>query len=82
MAPVPIQYRHLYETDHFRMAGTKKVRVRKEQKTGRTIQTCHKVRLGDLNVHCPMSKFDWRLSISTETPRESAARRSPVRLLD
>lgn len=70
LSPLPIQYAHAFEDDIFRKAGTKKVRIRKDQKTQAVIQVCEKVRLGDLNVFCPMSKFDWRLSISTEKPCE------------
>lgn len=61
------------EVDVFRKVGNKSVRVRKDQKTNAVVQVCEKVRLGDLNIACPGSKFDWRLSISTETPSESLA---------
>lgn len=78
--PIPIHYTHAYEDDIFRMAGTKKVRVRRDQKTRAVVQVCEKVRLGDLNIFCPMSKFDWRLSISTEKPCECWRRLDTVRI--
>lgn len=69
--PHPIKYQHLHETDIFRKVGNKKIRIRQDKKTQTVVQVCEKVRLGDLNVFCPMRKFDWRLSVSTETPRSS-----------
>jgi polynucleotide 5'-triphosphatase len=69
--PHPVKYTHVYETDIFRKVGNKRVRIRKDKKTNAVVQVCEKVRLGDLNISSPMSKFDWRLSVSTETPSAS-----------
>lgn len=66
--PHPVKYTHVYETDVFRKVGNKRVRIRKDKKTNAVVQVCEKIRLGDLNISSPMSKFDWRLSVSTETP--------------
>jgi hypothetical protein len=78
---IPIQYTHAYEEDILRKAGTKKVRIRKDQRTKAIVQVCEKVRLGDLNIFCPMSKFDWRLSISTERPCKLHRKRDPSSLV-
>lgn len=75
-----IAYSHPLETDTFHAIPSdggggnreKKVRVRTNKKTGQVVDVVEKVRLGDLNVYCPGSGFDWRLSCSIETPGEFA----------
>jgi hypothetical protein len=43
-----------------------KVRVTKDQKTGDIIAQIVKVRIAELNVHSPLTPFDWRITISAE----------------
>lgn len=44
-----------------------KVRVSRD-KRGAVVATIVKTRVADLNVHSPAEAFDWRISLSTETP--------------
>lgn len=75
-----IVYSHPLETDTFHAIPSdggggnreRKVRVRTNKKTGQIVDVVEKVRLGDLNVYCPGSGFDWRLSCSVERPGELA----------
>lgn len=43
-----------------------KVRVTKDQKTGEIIAQIVKVRVAEINVHSPLTPFDWRVTISAE----------------
>lgn len=72
-SPHPIAYTHLHELDTFVAlpgAGNRKVRIRRNKKTGQIVDIVEKRRLADLNVYCPMRRFDYRLSISEEIPSE------------
>src|SRR5690606_19049748 len=45
-----------------------KCRITTDTKTGNIVNKIIKSRVADLNVHCPRSEFDWRLSVSVEMP--------------
>ena len=70
-----ISYEHLHLVDNFFPPpdGTprgEKVRVTRDEKTGAVRACVRKVRLGDLNVHCPKHAVDWRVSVNMEIPGE------------
>jgi hypothetical protein len=67
-SPLPIRYTHTYNTDSFyEVPGQGKIRVTTDQK-GNVVDVVNKVRVGDLNVRSPRQLFDWRISVSCETP--------------
>lgn len=47
-----------------------RVRVTTDIKNGRVLKTIFKSRIADLNVYCPGSPFDWRISVNMEMPFE------------
>ncbi|KAI9702266.1 MAG: mRNA-capping enzyme subunit beta [Bogoriella megaspora] len=67
--------------------GKTKVRITKDQKTGRELARIVKCRLEDLDIHCPREAFDIRISINLEVTfqgdlDESTADKYPVRMKD
>ncbi|KAK9472101.1 CYTH-like domain-containing protein [Dipodascopsis tothii] len=66
---------HTWEKDVFYQGPTKNdnhVRVTVDLKTNQVVNRITKIRIKDLFVHCPGSKFDWRLSLSYEKPVEES----------
>lgn len=54
-----------------------KVRISTDR-SGAVVATIVKTRLADLNVHSPGEVFDWRVSLSTETPIEFEPTHPPI----
>ena len=48
----------------------RRVRVTRDQKTGNEIAKIIKIRLADLDIHNPLTPFDWRISVNLEAPYE------------
>ncbi|KAJ3217721.1 mRNA-capping enzyme subunit beta [Dinochytrium kinnereticum] len=65
-----VSYMHLYELDSYYHVGSKKVRVTTNKKTGEVIpgKIIVKQRIADLNILCPMSSLDCRISVNLELP--------------
>lgn len=88
----PIRYLHTREIDSFYhsptsvpggSAGKTKVRVTKDQATGKiktnddgTSASVMKSRIADMNIYSPKRGFDFRISVSVEEPGKPA--RSPM----
>lgn len=43
-----------------------KIRLTHDKKTGKEIAKIVKVRVADIDVHSPLTKFDWRISVNVE----------------
>ncbi len=67
-ARVPMSYKHTRETDNLYESNGGKLRITTDQKTQKVLATVSKERVADLNILSPRTPFDWRVSISTETP--------------
>ena len=68
---VPLQYKHIYETDYFYESpdkGGQKLRVSRDTNTGAHLRTVIKMQVAELNIISPGTGFDWRLSINQEIP--------------
>ncbi|WVQ76623.1 hypothetical protein IAR50_006296 [Cryptococcus sp. DSM 104548] len=50
--------------------GGGKVRVSRDKMTGEVVESVRKRRVGDCNVFCPQSVYDFRISVNTEEPCE------------
>jgi hypothetical protein len=55
-------------TDEFYQIGPRKLRVSVNTETGERLETIVKEKLEDIDIWCPNSALDMRISISTETP--------------
>ncbi|KAI8979022.1 CYTH-like domain-containing protein [Pilobolus umbonatus] len=67
-----IKYKHTNEKDRFYEGQNRgKVRVTVDQATGQIVPNgiIEKIRVSDINIHCPNQTFDYRISISIELPR-------------
>ncbi|KAH7108075.1 mRNA triphosphatase CET1 [Auriculariales sp. MPI-PUGE-AT-0066] len=74
-----IDYKHERLVDSFYAlpgGGTDKLRVTRDARTGQTKESIVKQRIANLNVLCPGSLADWRVSVNIEdpVPQPSAAR--------
>lgn len=65
-ASTPIDYEHLHLIDTFYGSDHDKIRVTREEKTGKVVACVRKVRLGSMNVFCPKQAADWRVSVNVE----------------
>ena len=68
-----VSYTHLHLVDSFYPASDnererEKIRVTRDERTGEVLETLRKVRLADMNVHCPKRAVDWRISVNVEVP--------------
>ncbi|KAI0726249.1 mRNA triphosphatase CET1 [Fomitopsis betulina] len=75
IAPPPtatsgISYTHLRLIDSFYQSpdSRDKIRVTRDEKTGKVEQCVRKVRLGDLDIFSPKRAADWRISVNLEIP--------------
>ncbi|KAK8846599.1 hypothetical protein IAR55_005685 [Kwoniella newhampshirensis] len=59
-------------TDSFHGNGGRsgKLRVSRDRETGEVVHVVRKRRVADMNVFCPGSPFDWRISVNVEEPCE------------
>jgi len=70
----PLDYTHLYLVDSFypnpdpSSGPDGKIRVTRDERTGEVKECVKKIRLGDLNIYCPKSLADWRISVNVEVP--------------
>ncbi|KAJ7175742.1 CYTH-like domain-containing protein [Mycena filopes] len=68
----PLGYTHLYLVDSFYPGDNAhdrdKIRVTRDDKTGKVIECMRKIRLGDLNIYSPKRNADWRVSVNLEVP--------------
>jgi polynucleotide 5'-triphosphatase len=74
LSPSPIEYVHQHLVDSFHETGGGgggKVRVQRDERTGRVVECVRKTRLADLNVYCPKRQADFRVSVNIEQPGES-----------
>lgn len=65
-----ISYTHLRLIDSFYQSpdSRDKIRVTRDEKTGKVEQCVRKVRLGDLDIYSPKRAADWRISVNVEVP--------------
>ncbi|KZT64003.1 mRNA capping enzyme [Daedalea quercina L-15889] len=65
-----IDYAHLRLIDSFYQSpdSRDKIRVTRDEKTGKVEQCVRKVRLGDLDIYSPKRAADWRISVNVEIP--------------
>lgn len=66
-----IQYEHINVVDSFYPTGgpgREKLRVTRDSATHKTVQSVIKRRIADLNILCPGSNADWRVSVNVEEP--------------
>lgn len=68
-----ISYTHLRLIDSFYQSpdSRDKIRVTRDEKTGKVEQCVRKVRLGDLDIYSPKRAADWRISVNVEVPGAS-----------
>lgn len=68
----PLAYKHVHLMDSFYPSDNpqdrEKIRVTRDEKTGKVTECMRKIRLGDLNVYSPKRAADWRISVSLEVP--------------
>ncbi|GAA6017383.1 hypothetical protein JCM10207_005616 [Rhodosporidiobolus poonsookiae] len=68
----PVRYAHTRELDTFHelsVSGVRrKIRVTKDAKGRAPPKAVEKVRVADMNVYSPKRMFDWRVSVSLESP--------------
>ncbi|KAG9227475.1 hypothetical protein PLEOSDRAFT_1046018 [Pleurotus ostreatus PC15] len=66
----PLEYNHLHLIDTFYpVEGQRqKVRVTREEQSGKVQECMKKIRLGDLNIYSPKRAADWRVSVNLEVP--------------
>ncbi|TFY60530.1 hypothetical protein EVJ58_g5092 [Rhodofomes roseus] len=69
-ATSPITYAHLRLVDTFYQSpdSRDKIRVTRDEKTGKVEQCVRKIRLGDLDIYSPKRAVDWRISVNVEVP--------------
>jgi len=65
-----ISYAHLRLVDSFYQHpdSRDKIRVTRDEKSGKVEQCVRKVRLGDLDIYSPKRPVDWRISVNVEIP--------------
>lgn len=51
---------------HLDRRNKPKVRITTDQRTGQVTAKIIKVRISNIEIHCPQTAFDWRLSVSLE----------------
>ncbi|KAG9287359.1 hypothetical protein G9A89_023731 [Geosiphon pyriformis] len=70
----PVNYKHTLETDRFYPGpdGSSRIRVTTLQKTGEVLEggIMEKIRIADLNIYSPNTRFDFRISVNMERPKE------------
>ncbi|KAF9496530.1 mRNA triphosphatase CET1 [Pleurotus eryngii] len=66
----PLEYSHLHLIDTFYpVEGQRqKVRVTRDEQSGKVQECMKKIRLGDLNIYSPKRAADWRVSVNLEVP--------------
>ncbi|KAJ7043993.1 CYTH-like domain-containing protein [Mycena alexandri] len=66
----PLGYVHLKLVDSFYPSDNshEKIRVTRDDKTGKVLECMRKIRLGDLNIFSPKRAADWRVSVNLEVP--------------
>ncbi|KAJ7284069.1 CYTH-like domain-containing protein [Mycena rebaudengoi] len=68
----PLGYSHLHLIDSFYSPDNahdrEKIRVTRDEKTGKVIECMRKTRLADLNIYSPKYPADWRISVNLEVP--------------
>ncbi|RHZ74094.1 hypothetical protein Glove_227g42 [Diversispora epigaea] len=69
---VPLEYKHIFETDRVYQRNNCKVRVTTNTKTGQIVNggIVEKVRIAVLNVHSPNTYLDYRITVNSEKPVE------------
>lgn len=64
-----IRYQHLRLVDSFYPTGGRgREKLRVTRDGTKTVQSVVKRRIGDLNILCPSSNADWRVSVNVEDP--------------
>ncbi|CAO3675675.1 unnamed protein product [Umbelopsis vinacea] len=66
-----VKYKHTRERDRFfKLRNGKKIRVTTDQQTGEIVPNgvLEKTRIADLNIYSPNQAFDYRISVSLESP--------------
>ena len=53
-------------TNHPRLGGKTKVRITRDQKTGKELAKIVKARIADVDVYSPQNQADWRISVNVE----------------
>lgn len=77
-----ISYTHLRLIDSFYQSpdSRDKIRVTRDEKTGKVEQCVRKVRLGDLDIYSPKRAADWRISVNLEIPGTQYSLDAPSRV--
>ncbi|KAM3582389.1 mRNA-capping enzyme subunit beta [Umbelopsis sp. WA50703] len=66
-----VKYKHTRERDRFyKLSNGRKIRVTTDQQTGEIVPNgvLEKTRIADLNIYSPNQAFDYRISVSLESP--------------
>jgi hypothetical protein len=64
----PVKYLHTYMQDIIYPNGT---RVSRDTKSGKVVGIMSKKRISDIEIYCPLSRFDYRISVNLEIPCKS-----------
>ncbi|KAF8754958.1 mRNA triphosphatase CET1 [Rhizoctonia solani] len=63
-----VKYSHTKLVDEFYGEGGDKIRLTRDEKTGKVAACVRKKRIANLDVHSPKQNVDWRISINVEEP--------------
>jgi hypothetical protein len=69
----PIRYKRIKQKDSFYRSNGRKVRVSTVAETGQVTEIIQKEKVDHLDVYCPASQLDLRISVNTETPCKSVS---------
>lgn len=61
-----MRYQHTREVDSFYRTSAGRVRITRDKATQKLLACVVKRRVVNLDIYCPRSRFDWRLSINLE----------------
>jgi hypothetical protein len=76
-----LHYKRIKQKDSFYMVNGRKVRVSSLAETGQVTETIHKEKVDHLDIFCPASPLDLRISVNTETPCKSGTHREKIKEL-
>ena len=68
-----IRYKRIKQKDSFHRENGRKIRVSSVAETGEIKEVIMKEKVDHLDIYCPYSQLDMRISVNTETPCTSLA---------
>jgi len=69
-----IRYKRIKQKDSFHRENGHKIRVSSVADTGEIKEVIMKEKVDHLDIYCPNSQLDMRISVNTETPCMSSSR--------